>query len=277
MAVVGENKQKEVANPQPNIEKLIEKVEKSIELYPFDEPPDFDHFETIPDSTVANVTANPPQINDNSTETKKQSQKNENEGTLAQENDGSDNLDTNKHLKNSSESSLETKASVDLSNIEISDVESMNMLNICKNSSIEPSPNAPIPKSKPIIEVLSESNSITKSDFETVAEVVSIDMNSEKIVKIEDAIDTLNEFDATKLPIDNTPVEQITTTTESCDNERLSLTVTNNKIVELNRTIYSTTKSSAITFFCENLDDLKGIDSDSDQCLEEIKAWPAMS
>ncbi|XP_055305915.1 dynein axonemal assembly factor 1 homolog [Sitodiplosis mosellana] len=272
----GDNEQIAVSNPQPNIEELIESVEKSIELYSSDVTPKFENFESIPDSIPidTNATATHATVNSTNIEILSDTHKNEINSVHDYENSN-----TNRISTDCSESliepsvpdlSLEPKIT---SRIEISDVESMNMLNICMNSRNKLSPNGQSPtligKSKPIIEVLSDSDSIEPPVEESTKLSVNVP-SSEKNLQIEE-VNISNEFstdNASKSADGDPDVEQKTITTDnSCHiDEQLNTDDPNNTIIEVNKT----TKSSAITFFCENLDDLKGMDSDSNQSGEEI-------
>lgn len=306
--VNGDNE--EVSQPQPNIEEIIERVEKSIELYPFDETPDFDDFESVPDSmepdsvatpqltasdptvtypTVAHVKANDNnsvhiktdvnnsaqvKANDEYSETEIQSDTHINDATSAFDNDDSGN--TNRNSPDCTKSSLGTNVSMNNSIIEISDVASMNILNICMN--VEPGPTVQAHKSKPIIEVLSDVDarnlsaevSVQKLETHQHADLNKISNEcSDGIVENKKLNqNTLHEFktnDATQFTAEAAFSEHVFITAGNSSHE-LSTNDPNINSVELNKL----TKSSAITFFCENLDDLKGMESDSDRSFEDI-------
>lgn len=133
------------------------------------------------------------------------------------------------------------------SSIEISDSRPTNILNIYTESDIVATNLLPgINKTKPIIEVLSDSNNTDTNDF-TPSEYQE---NTDE--------QYLNESTNTKhlhCGEINKCSTKIHTVTENCG----VMTNTN-----------STTKASAITFFCENLDELKQSDSDSYESLEDI-------
>lgn len=242
-------------------------MEKSIELSSFDEMPEFDNFENIPDSININSTGTHIKINENGTNTENLTHMNV--PISVQNLDGYDNTDTPRIQKDCPQSSFEPKISEETLSIEISEMESINILNICRNSSSELNRNIQTHKStgksKPIIEVMPDS----VSDKQPV-----MDKSPEKVVKIEEE-NISNEFIAndTFEHDDNDAVgEQIIITKgSSCDeNEQINTYDSNSTSIEVNKTFDSMTKSSAITFYCESLDDLKGIESDSDQSLEEI-------
>lgn len=275
----------EVSSPQPNIDELIERVEKSIEFHSTDEMPEFDNFESIPDASNANQTAigiaNATDIDGSKIEEVPKNTHN-NEAESASNMNGCDNSNPNCVSIDCTEPLLEPKITdlsskaINSATIEISEVESMNMLNICMNSSnelrqkfnkqqINCQTNKLIGAPKPIIEVLSDSNcnELSLDDF---TEVVNNEKISEKNEQSEN-MEIFNEFkvDSSKSTDNEETVEEITNSPNQI-NHTLNAIDSNDTSTESNRMA----KSSAITFYCENLDDLKGMDSDSDQSVEEI-------
>lgn len=182
------------------------------------------------------------------------------------------NIQINEKVDSSSPFSMsKTKSSIEIDDSEISTI-----LNICKNSnreiSIQEKKNLTNKtNSKPIIEVLSDSN-----DFCANSESIDISVNDLSLIEFEElnrpeelhlndhSIELMNN----KIKTENTDFDEISEcpcpTVISIDNDRSW----NKNEIKTNTT--TTIKSSSITFFCENLDELKESYSDSYESLEDI-------
>lgn len=140
---------------------------------------------------------------------------------------------------NHSNSSLELPELKADSCIEIAELKSPNILNICSNSQIEirssneESTNGA--NQRPVIEVLSDCDSIKQPKIEELNDLTS---------------------DSKENIVENTIFDVAIGDSMSGDGVGIKPK--------------AMTRSSAITFFCENLDELKHTDSDSYESLEEI-------
>lgn len=140
---------------------------------------------------------------------------------------------------------------LDLADQGIIDVNSRNIFNICSNDGITktPKPNA---KTKPIIQVLLESDCTEASETMRVGTTNDeFDVNEENIADNSDTRDSIQSIERSPLNDAQTVgIDFISKIEDGSESKSKS--------------------SSAITFYCENLDDLKEINSDSDVEIEEI-------
>lgn len=150
------------------------------------------------------------------------------------------------------------------------DCSTPSILNICtnfpfgneSNANVKQSSNEhTVGKSRPMIEMLSDSDSTDSS------EVADTDFKS---------LPSESELNQTSTPKDSS----IDLSIETKSNEQapismeMDISLNDNEAAQFSSNgseqMDKPRKSSAITFFCESLDELKRIDSDSDESLEEI-------
>lgn len=144
--------------------------------------------------------------------------------------------------------------------IEIVELETPNILNICSNSQyeIKDSKRGDICqanrdyKRKPTIELLTDSMNFGSDQ----PHIVELNNSTENFQEIEMGEGNMDES-TTALEGENQFVVE-----QSIDNNHIEM--------RPNSMSNSVMRSSAITFFCENLDELKNIDNDSYESLKEI-------
>lgn len=145
--------------------------------------------------------------------------------------------------------SLTPEDSFHYSSSELIDVKAKNIFNICLNASDGNNRNKPMhDKPNILIEVLSDCDSTEFIADKNERNEIVVDTETLKPIEI----------------ISSPEMEQMRNETEHDKKE----CVNSNLLIETQSGPAS--KSTAITFYCESLDDLKGTDSDSDAIFEEI-------
>lgn len=192
--------------------------------------------------------------------------------TLSQQNEGIDplsdisgqclntatlSIDKNQIISNGNKKHSTFGGTLDLTSKEFIDMNTQNVLNICL-SDVNVKASKPNTKKKPIIQVLSESS------CSNLLETTNFEASNEFGLNGRDCMDNIGTPLELNVSFQSTDDGLIDETTEK-------QTVETNfveKIEEKSKPIPN--PSSAITFYCENLDDLKEIGSDSDVNIEEI-------